>query len=50
MTPSVLEEESTGNSLPVSLLFKNEKPLNLCSTYERPEILKDTSFLGYKFV
>ena len=36
MTPYILEEESTDNSLPVSLLFRNKKPSSLCTTNERP--------------
>ena len=45
LASSILKVESTGNSLPVSLLFKKKKHSSLCSTY-----LKGTSFLGYKSV
>ena len=36
MASSILEEESTDNSLPVSLLLKNMKLSSLCNTHERP--------------
>lgn len=34
MASLILSEESTDNSLPASLFFKNTKDSSLCSTYE----------------
>ena len=50
MTSSILAEESTDNSLPVSLLLKIKSIQVYVAHMNDLKYLKGTSFLGYKLV